>query len=239
MAHRGGLLGIVVVLGRTERRLEVDGPRDPGRALVAVVVEDAQRRPRPRLPDGARPLQPPVRIDHGGAALGTAVVLEQDRPPPFDHPVLHVHRARRRGVEHRTDRGDVGGAANVVGQREKAMEHRGHHLRVRDLIATAQLEHRLGRPLVHEDDGVADVQRGRREPQRRRVVQGTLHEMDAVADGDVDLRRDDRRAAPRRPPVTDPRGRGRRLSGGRSYPTCTPSDFPRCGRRAVCPVGRR
>ncbi len=63
------------------------------------------------------------------------------------------------------------------------MELRRHHVRGRHAPLLDEPEHLLGHPLVHEDDGVPQVQRRAREAEHGRVVQGRAHNVHVVVLG--------------------------------------------------------
>ena len=106
----------------------------------------------------ARLLHPLLGEHHRAAALAGRVVLVDHVAPPLDHPALDVGRTRGGGVDHVAQRRQVVRCLHVVGQREQPVELRRHHVAVGDLVPVDQLQHALGCPFVHEDDGVPDVE---------------------------------------------------------------------------------
>jgi hypothetical protein len=60
------------------------------------------------------------------------------------------------------------------------MELRRHHVARRHAVLLDQLEHAFGRPLVHEDDGMPEVQRAAREHEHGRVVERRAADVDVV-----------------------------------------------------------
>ena len=176
------LVAVVLEVGRLHRH--VDGADHVGLVdPVAVVVEDGDLADRPRLADRAGLLQPLLGGDQRAAALAGGVVLVDRVAPPGDHLVLHVDRARRRGVDHVAQRGHVVLGPHVLGQRQQAVELGRHHVRGGDPALLDEAQHVLGQPLVHEHDGVAQVQRRAPEAQHGGVVQRRADDVDVVVLG--------------------------------------------------------
>ena len=99
------------------------------------------------------------------------VVLVHDRAPPLDHLLLDGDRARRRGVDHHLQRGEVVPRAHLLGQLEHAHEHRRHDLGVGHLVALDEGQELLRIEVLHDHRGAADPLDGHVEAQRSRVVQ--------------------------------------------------------------------
>ena len=98
--------------------------------------------------------------DERARAFGRGVVLVHDRAEPLDQRLLHRDRTRRGAVDHvaaATRRRSV--ARTLVGQREQAVEHGRHHVRVRDAVALDQPQRLLRVPAVHQHDAGAVHQR--------------------------------------------------------------------------------
>ena len=177
---------------------EVVAPeRRLGLGLVAVVLElPERRRPQPHLPhrvgwervgvfvahdhllrrrglaDRPRLREPGVRVHDRARALGRRVVLPHDRAEPLDEPLLDRHRAGRGAMDDCEERRRVVLLAHVVGERQEPVEHRRHHVRVRDSVRLDELEAFALVPPLHEHDGRAPVQHDReRKCERRGVVQ--------------------------------------------------------------------
>src|SRR3546814_8933279 len=72
----------------------------------------AMRKPVVRSAEGQRP------------RLGRAIIFEDHRPPPVDHPDLHVERAGRAGVEDILQRAQIIFPPDRVGKRKTTYEHR-------------------------------------------------------------------------------------------------------------------
>ena len=116
-------------------------------------------------PDGAGMRQPLLRGTRSEAeALGRAVVLVHDRPPPLHHRVFDLLGTRRCRVDRHFERGQIVAQARRFGQLEHATEHGGHQLTVRHTILLDQRQIVFWLEALHDDGGraVAD-----REPDRR------------------------------------------------------------------------
>ena len=169
-ARRLRALGVVEVL---ERRCGLE-PQLAGLALrrgLAVLVEHVQLAEQ-HLAHRAAMRQPLGAVAGGEAqALGGAVVLVDDRAPPFDHLLLHRHRARCRRVHRDVQRRQVVALAHAFRQLEHAAEHRGHQLDVRDAVLLDQRQALLGIEVLHDHHGAAVADGQRHVGLRRRVVQ--------------------------------------------------------------------
>jgi hypothetical protein len=135
---------------------------------------------RSRQADGAGTVEPLLGGDHRAPALGRGVVLVDDRPPPVEHALLDLDRARGGGVHHRAQRRHVETCPRFLGQGQEAVELRRHHVAVRDATALDELEHQLRCPAIHDDDGVPEMQGGRGEGEHCGVVHRRSAEMDVA-----------------------------------------------------------
>ncbi len=147
--------------------------------LGAVLVEHLGDGARDRAPDGAGALEPLVRVDEEGAALGRGVVLVEHRAPPLDHRLLDVDRRRRGAVHHPAHRRGVVARLHLGRELEQTVEHGRDHVGVRDAVAIDQAQRFLGVPLVHQHHADAGAERDQQiEAQRRRVVERAGHQRD-------------------------------------------------------------
>ena len=167
MAVRRGLLGIALVR-EVAHELQVHGADGARRHLVAVVVEHLHVGADPRPPDGAGVREPLLRARQRAAAFGRAVELVDHRTQPREQPPLELDRAGRGRVDHLPQRRHVVLRAHVLGQRHQPVQLRGHHGDVGDAVLVDQLQRALGVPLLHEHDGVLEVQREVPEVERAR-----------------------------------------------------------------------
>ena len=130
------LCGVVEVL-EVEPALEVDLAGLTRRQFVAVLVEDVERAHH-RLADRSGMRQPVLGGDQGRTdGLRGGVVLVDDRPPPVDHLLLDLHRARRRRVHDPLQTGHVVRIAHGLRQFQHPGEHHRDELAVGDADAAA------------------------------------------------------------------------------------------------------
>ena len=162
-----GLLVVVVVAEvAAELVAEPDLPGHPRPALVAVVVEDLDGDVVHGSAEAAGSLQPLVAGDQRQeAALGAAVVLRHDRPPPGEHVPLDLVRARGGSVEHGGQARPVEGLPHLLGKLEHA-DHLGRHqVHVRDAVGVYQLEGLRGiEAVAHHDRGTGQQGKHREHP---------------------------------------------------------------------------
>jgi hypothetical protein len=168
-----GLLAVPEVLEATGLgRLDVDRPHPVGRHALAVVVPDLDHGPGRRAADAARLAQPVLGADEGAAAFGRGVVLPDDRAEPLDDRALDGNRRRGGAVQHVAQRRGVVASLHLVGQREQSVEHRRHHVRVRDAVLLDEAQRLLRLPAVHQRHADASVEWQRQiEGERRGVVE--------------------------------------------------------------------
>ena len=136
--------------------------------------------------------EPLVRLHRRAATFGRRVVLVDARPPPVEHRALRRDRTRRGGVHDVRPAGHVVLRPLLLGQREQPVEHRRDEMRRRHLVLVDALERAFRRPLVHQDDGVSEMQRRRVEHDLGRVVQRTDRQVHAVARLEVEHQREER-----------------------------------------------
>ena len=133
------------------------------------------------LADSAAMRQPLRRVTGREAEpFGRAVIFMDDRAPPFDHLLFHLHGAGGRGVDGDFERREVVFLAHVLRQFEHAREHGRHELRVRDLVLLDELQIVLGIEALHHDHfrafGDREIDRGL----RRGMVERRRREVDHV-----------------------------------------------------------
>ena len=216
----------------------VDGAGLARRQLVAVVVEDADLGARPGAADGARASAATPRRHERAAALAGRVVLV-DRPGPTTRA---CGASRRPGTARR--RGPCGAATTRRSARftsSGSASRRWNCVGTMWLVVTRyrsiELQHALRRPLVHQHDGVAEVQRRRRRTRARRCGRAASRQMCTLSSSRLRCRTC-RGTSPniehdRRRDRTAPAA-GARPSAGRSCPTCSSSPAP-----AVRSLGQR
>ena len=103
--------------------------------VSAILVEDAELHILHGAADRAGMGEPfGRRAEHHGAGFGGAVILVDDRSPPFNHRALDVRGTGRRGVDDELQRGEVVLPADLLRQLQQAHEHGRHHLDVRDAV---------------------------------------------------------------------------------------------------------
>ena len=170
----------IVVIGKRGTIGEIDRADPSGRQFLIVLPEN------PGLADdgaadGAAVRQPLLRGRHRDAvALGAAVILDQDRSPPFDHRGLDVDRAGRRGMDCAFQRRDIVAAPHVVGQFEYADEHGRYELGLRDPMFLDQAQKFLGVEGFHDHGRAAENGHHHVEAQRSGMVERGRREVDAV-----------------------------------------------------------
>ena len=159
---------------------EVDLPGLVRRQLVAVLVEDVQRAHH-RLADRAGVCQPVLCGDQRRAdRLGGGVVLVDDRPPPVHHLLLDLDRARRRGMHHAIEAGDVVRIAHGFRQFQHPDEHRRDELAMGDAVALDRVEAALGVELLHHHGRDAHRLNAHRPHRRGGVVQRGRADIDGL-----------------------------------------------------------
>ena len=238
---RRGLVRILVVGERRRGRPDVDGALDAGGALVAGLVEHMDLGARPGPPDRARPLQPLLRGDPRAAALGAPVRLVDDGPEPLDEAPLVDRRARRGRVQHVLEARQVGGVADLGRQLHEAVDHRRHDVGRGDVVLGGEAHPLLRRPLVHQDQWVADVHGDRGGDERTAVVQRAAHQVRPCALRHGHRRRCRRtgRASPARHPCRAPAHAFRSPGGARRVDHHVAERHPldRVGRATVRQLG--
>ena len=127
-----------------------------------------------------------------GAAVEPGQLLRAD---PLDPRLPEPGRARRRGVEYRLERGDIGCPALVPGQPPDPRHHRRHHVEPGHLVLLDEPHRLQGVEPGHQDDVAAGPYRGGREGERAVVVERPGHQH-----------------LPVRPRAEQGRGRRRRLN---------------------------
>ncbi len=102
----------------------------------AIGPGDAQGHALDRVSDRAGMIEP-FAAGHlrDRPSLGRPVIFEDHRPQPVDHRLLERRRARAARVEHHLQRGKIVARTHRFGQREHALEHRGHGIKMRDAMA--------------------------------------------------------------------------------------------------------
>ena len=151
--------------------LEVDRALLPDRDLLAILTNDVNDAEHSRT-DGAGVSEPLLAVAvHEPVALGTGVILVDDRTPPLDHLSFHFNRARCRRVDARLQRRHVVLVPSRIIELEHANEHGGDHLRDRDLMLLDQTQVVRRIELLHHDDGAAGDVRAHAETQRSSVVE--------------------------------------------------------------------
>ena len=187
---------------------------------------------------------PPCRPCRGGQpllgvagreaqALGGAVVLVDDRPPPIDHLLLDLHRAGRGGVDRASPATTRRTWRALRRQLEHPPEHRRHQLAVARPVLLDELQVQLRVEVLH-DDGRAAVPDG--EATARAAPSGTA----APARG-RSCPRGNARARPRTrtpaaaAPAASRAAAARCLSACRWCPTNTASPCRAIRRRSACP----
>ena len=144
----------------------------PGAEQLARRVEHVDVRVRQRLADGPLVSEPFVAVaGDDDPDLGGAVVLEDHRSEPLDHPPLDVDGARRGGVDDALERAEVVAAADLVGKVEQPHEHRRDCLGVRDPLRFDEPQELLG--LESRHDRQLDPEREREHGLRVRC--GVVH----------------------------------------------------------------
>ena len=172
-------------------------------------------------------LQPLLRADERARAFGRRVVLPHDRAEPLDQPLLHVDRTRRGAVEDEDAATTCRSASlHVVGQRQQPVEHRRHHVRVRDAVL---LDERAASPPRPSRPSARSARPSRRAPTSENAsgaawYSGPVHRCTCaaasycVSSATSSVARADR-------------ADGARPSAGRSCPTCRASCRRASGRR--------
>ncbi len=173
---------VLVVAEAAGVHLHVDGAEFARGQPVAVVVEDGQLADRPGLADRPRPFEPVLGGRESAAALTGRVVLLDTAAPPVDHRAFDVVGAGCGAVKGVPHRAHVVPRAGLLGQCEQPVELGGHHMRVGAAVSVDQGQHALRRPLVHQDEAVAEVQRGTGELQHGRVVERRADQMDIAVE---------------------------------------------------------
>ena len=189
-------LGLLVVLVITEtplrRRPQVHGADLVGAEQLTLIRLDVHQLGVGRLPHRSRLREPVLRPHESAAALGGGVVLVDDGPEPVHEALLHMDGAGRGAVDDEAQRRHVVLVPGLLGQCEETVEHRGHHVGVRDLVLLDQSQRLLGVPAVHQHHSDPGHQgRVERERQGRGVVQRSCAEVGVgagrVAGGDTDV----------------------------------------------------
>ncbi len=181
MEDRRRLLRVTVVGEGALVLLPVDGADLAGGELVALLVADVRDALESVAAHRPRALERLLGVDERDThALGGRVVLVDHRAPPLDHPPLDLRRTRRGGVDGVGHAGHVVALARGVGQLEHPHEHRGHPLRMRDVVLLDQPQGLLRVEAVHEDDRPTHRVDDAAEPQRGRVVQRCRAQVHAV-----------------------------------------------------------
>ncbi len=103
--------------------------------------------------------------------LRGCVVLVDDRPPPVDHLLLDLHRARRGGVHHPLEAGQVVRITNFLRKFQHPDEHHRDELRVGYPMALDGVERPFGIELLQHHRGDAAVLGAHRPHRRCGVVQ--------------------------------------------------------------------
>ena len=173
------LRGVVVVFeGR--RGLEPDRARVAVRHRLHIVIKDVEDAEH-HASHGTLVRQPLFAVAGREAqALGGAVVLLNDRPPPLDHLLLHLHRTGCGGVDNHFERREIVGRARCFGQFQQATEHGRHELAVGDAIVFDQAEVLLRIEAFHDDDRTAAANREIAGGLRCRVIQRRRRQVDHV-----------------------------------------------------------
>ena len=175
-----GLLGIVVVLECIATSAEPHHSVLADRQFVAVVVTDVHHAPHGG-PDRSRVGQPLLGPDPGHAApLGSRVVLVNHGSPPLDHAAFHLGRARRGGVDHRAQAGEIVLRPLPVTQLEQADEHGRHELRVRDPVLFNQGQALSGIEAFHDHRRAPHALHRHRPQQRSGVIERSRTEVDVA-----------------------------------------------------------
>ena len=108
------------------------------------------------------------------------VVLVDDRPPPVDHLLLDLHRARRRRMHHPLQARQVVRIAHALRQFQHPGEHHRHELPVRDPVALDGIETAFGIELLQDDRRDAAGLHAHRPHRRRGVVQRRRAQIDRL-----------------------------------------------------------
>ncbi len=160
--------------------------------------------------------------DQGAAAFGGGVVLVDGVAPPVDHLALDVDGARGSGVDHVAEGGHVVAGPRLLREGQQPVELGRHHMGRGHPVALDELEHVLGQPLVHEDDGVAQMDGGSGIPDDGRVVERRADDVDVVVVGlDPEQEEDPRQPEGRLLGGGTAQAAGTRPSGSRSCPRCS------------------
>ena len=125
----------------------------------ALGIHDDHLDLGPRPPHRAGESPPVLGTGERAAALARGVVLPDAVTPPVQHPLLGLGRAGGPCMDHVAQRGRVVAPPHLLGELQEAVEHRRHHVGLRDPVALDELERPSSAPAVHEHDGVAEVQR--------------------------------------------------------------------------------
>ena len=174
------LVGVAVVLEGHLVALEVHDPALANCQLGAAVVADVDGA-EDGTPDRPWVLEPLLGADVGGAvALGTRVVLREDRPPPVDHPPLDLDRARGGGVDGALVAGEVVPLADLFRELQHADEHRRHPLAVGHRPQFDALQRRGRVEGLHHHRGPTEDLHASAECERRSVVQRRRRQVHAV-----------------------------------------------------------
>ena len=166
-------------LGGLDRVVEVGEfahGREPQRSGLTFcsrlhVLVEHMHLARHHLTDSSPMAEPLLAVAHRETEeFGSAVVLEQDRPPPVDHLLLDLHRARRRGVDRDLKRRHVVFLAHRLGKLEHAPEHRRHQLAVGRPVFVDKLQIVLRVESLHDDGGAPHPDREGHRGDRSRVI---------------------------------------------------------------------
>ena len=173
----GGVAGAlrlrrVVVVLEVGSTTEVDGAALTDRHLLALVVADVHHTVDRRA-HGALVGQPHVAVAVDEAvALGSRVVLVDDRAEPLDHLLLDLYRARSGSMDDALQRRHVVLGPHLRRQLQQADEHGRHDLGVGDPETLDELEVLLGVEVLHRHNCGADLVHPQAEPQGSSVVEG-------------------------------------------------------------------
>ena len=142
------------------------------RHLVSVIVED-DHLAQQGLSDGARVLQPVLRVGVGKAvAFSAGVVLVQHRTPPFDHLSLHLDRTGRGGVDRGDEAGQLVPSPDLFRELQHPDEHGRHPLAPGDVVVLDGGQGPLGIEPLHNHDRAAHAMSSKAKTQRSSVVEG-------------------------------------------------------------------
>ena len=176
------LLGRVVVLEALHvRGAEVDAALLADRELVALLVDDVNRAGE-RLADGSLVGEPVLgRGVAEAVALGSGVVLVDDRSPPVEHLLLDLDGAGRGRVDREGQAAHVVLVADLLLELEHPHEHRRDPLAVGALVPVDRRQGALGVEALHHDDRRPHAQEVLAVAERSGVVEGCRRQVDRVA----------------------------------------------------------